>query len=74
MYLRDEKLAREVGRRIREHRTAKGLSQYDFDDIHQNSVSRYERGEAIPSLPVLLRLAEALKCRVADLVPEGEAA
>ncbi len=71
MYVRDEHLAREVGRRIREQRTAKGLSQYDVDDVHQNSVSLYERGEKLPSLPVLLRLAKSLECRLTDLLPEG---
>jgi transcriptional regulator with XRE-family HTH domain len=59
------------GQRLRELRTDRGLSQYalaDLCDSNKPFISELERGVKVPSLTMILRLAEALECRVVDLV------
>jgi transcriptional regulator with XRE-family HTH domain len=59
------------GRRLRELRTARDLSQYALADLcgsHKPFISELERGVKVPSLTMILRLADALECRVYDLV------
>ncbi len=62
---------------LRSVREARGWSQYRLAkhlDVDESTVSRWESGNRTPTLPMLYRIAEALGCRVADLVPEREAA
>lgn len=64
---------RKVGARIRELRKERGLSQdtLAFDaGIAVNSVATIERGEANPSVAVLLAISRVLKVRVRDLVDD----
>jgi transcriptional regulator with XRE-family HTH domain len=59
------------GQRLRELRLARDLSQYALADLcgsHKPFISELERGVKVPSLTMILRLAEALHCRVYDLV------
>ncbi len=59
------------GQRLRELRVARELSQYALADLcgsHKPFISELERGVKVPSLTMILRLAEALDCRVYDLV------
>ncbi|HEX8619030.1 MAG TPA: helix-turn-helix transcriptional regulator [Thermoanaerobaculia bacterium] len=59
------------GSHLRELRTARGLTQSQLADRCRSNVpfiSNLERGMTAPSLAMLLRLAEALECRVVDLV------
>src|SRR4051794_16541181 len=59
------------GQRLRELRLARDLSQYALADLcgsHKPFISELERGVKGPSLTMVLRLAEALACRVYDLV------
>lgn len=59
------------GQRLRELRVARDLSQYALADLcgsHKPFISELERGVKVPSLTMILRLAEALDCRVYDLV------
>jgi transcriptional regulator with XRE-family HTH domain len=59
------------GAHLRELRTARGLTQGQLADRCRSNVpfiSNLERGLSAPSLAMLLRLAEALECRVVDLV------
>jgi transcriptional regulator with XRE-family HTH domain len=59
------------GRRLRELRLARDLSQYALADLcgsHKPFISELERGVKVPSLTMILRLAEALDCRVYELV------
>lgn len=64
---------RKLGARIRELRKERGLSQdaLAFDaGVAVNSIATIERGEANPSVAVLLAIAKVLKVRVRDLVDE----
>jgi transcriptional regulator with XRE-family HTH domain len=60
-----------LGREIRRHRKALGLSQEVLAEragLHRNYVGFLERGERNPSATTLFVLARALQVRVADLV------
>jgi len=64
---------RKVGARIREFRKERKLSQeaLAFDaGLAVNSIATIERGEANPSVAVLLAISRALKVRVRDLVDD----
>lgn len=59
------------GPHLRELRVARGLTQAELADGARSNVifiSRLERGVTTPTLGMLLRLAEALECRVTELV------
>ena len=64
---------KKIGARIRELRTERGLSQeaLAFEaDLAVNSIATLERGEANPSIAVLLSIARVLKVKLRDLVDE----
>ena len=59
------------GQRLRELRTARNLTQGELADrcgSNHPFISNLERGVKVPSLTMVLRLAEALECRVSDVV------
>ena len=50
--------------RLKEARTAKGVSQQDLAKlakVHYTNIGRYERGDAVPSADVLNKIARALE-------------
>lgn len=62
-----------VGKRIKDIRTAKGLSQVDVvgkmqGEIDPTNISRIEAGRTNPTLFTLFRLAEALEVDITKLV------
>jgi transcriptional regulator with XRE-family HTH domain len=60
-----------LGREIRRHRKALGLSQEVLAEragLHRNYVGFLERGERNPSATTIFVLARALEVRVSDLV------
>lgn len=64
---------RKVGASIRELRKERGLSQETlaFDaGLAVNSIATIERGEANPSVAVLLAIARVLKVKVRDLLDD----
>lgn len=68
-----EDLRRRVGARIRSAREAKRLSQRELADliagpVESNTVSRWERGEIMPSWPYLEAVARALDVTIAWLL------
>jgi transcriptional regulator with XRE-family HTH domain len=65
----------EFGRRVRQLRHAKGLSQEglaDRADIHRTYIGGIERGERNPTLTMIMRLAEALGVPPTRLLGETE--
>ena len=59
------------GERLRELRIARKLTQEELAarcESNRPFISNLERGVMIPSLTMVLRLAEALECRVYELV------
>lgn len=67
----ETRLLVEIGRRIRDRRRRKGLSQESVASlarVRPGTLSRVETGKAEPGIHVLKRLADALACTVGDLV------
>jgi transcriptional regulator with XRE-family HTH domain len=59
------------GRHLRELRLAKNLTQQQLAaliDSNHPFISNMERGLTLPGLAMLVRLADALKCKVSELV------
>jgi transcriptional regulator with XRE-family HTH domain len=59
------------GRHLRELRIARNLTQQQLAaliDSNHPFISNMERGLTLPGLAMLVRLAEALECRVSELV------
>ena len=62
------------GARLRAIRTKAGLSQEALGmdaDLHRTFVSMVERGERNVTIATVEKLAKALKCRMADLMPDA---
>lgn len=65
-------LSREIGGRIAKRRKALGLTQANLAErigVDPESVSRFERGKHLPSLPTLANIAAQLGTPVAALMP-----
>lgn len=67
----DEDLLRElqgiIAKNVRATRHARGLSQPDLSErtgITQANISLIERGQAMPQVPTLVKLARALRTKV----------
>lgn len=61
-----------VGQELKRRRTAAKLTQVQLAEkvrVAPNTIARIESGNRRPSLPMLQRIADALKCRVGDLLP-----
>jgi len=59
------------GQRLRELRQKYGLTQQQLSvatGLTEGYISNMERGQKVPSLTTILRLAVALGCRVTELV------
>lgn len=66
-----ELVYRKMGAKIRYYRQLKGINQTDFSvqlSISSQYLSKIENGKRIPSLPVLLSIAEALGIELAELL------
>lgn len=63
-----------LGEKMKETRTAAGLSQQqagDVSGVHRISIAKFETGKTVPTLAVLYRLAAAYGVTVCDLLPPG---
>jgi transcriptional regulator with XRE-family HTH domain len=70
-----DKIAQEIGNRLKETRKAQGKTQFQVAWPAGCSIaelSQYEHGLKLPQVPRLLRLAESLGISIADLVPKPE--
>jgi transcriptional regulator with XRE-family HTH domain len=59
------------GRRLRELRTGRGLSQRALAEMIDSThpfISQMENGATLPGLAMLMKLADALDCNVTELV------
>ncbi|QDU26254.1 anaerobic benzoate catabolism transcriptional regulator [Anatilimnocola aggregata] len=66
---------RQLGLRVWALRAKKGLSQEGLGldvDLHPTFVSMVERGERNVTIATVEKLAKALKCRMADLMPDAD--
>ena len=71
MNLSDQQFLRRLGARIREQRTALGLSQLELGrkcELHRTFIGSIERGERNVSILNLRVIAKALRVGLADLL------
>jgi len=71
----DQELAEAFGLSVRKVRQNKGISQEDLAmiaEIERSHVGKIERGQHMPTLALILRLARALGVRSALLMNETE--
>lgn len=71
--IREQQLAKAVGKAIASKRLTAGLTQEEVAEslgIGYEAVSRMERGLIIPTVARLVELAETLDCDVAELVTQ----
>lgn len=72
--IRDEKLIRAFGLRLRKIRRSLDLSQEDLADranIQANQISRIENGRSNPTLSTIVALSKALGIEAGELIPSG---
>lgn len=61
------------GTHLRQVRTKRGISQEKLGEIaglHRTFVSMVERGERNVTIATVEKIAQALECRMADLMPD----
>ena len=61
---------------IKKVRLAVGMSQEDLakaSGVSRIAIARYETGERVPSVIIAARIANALGCKVDDLIKEESA-
>jgi len=66
-------ILKKIGKRIKEVRLQKGISQADLvgkmdGNIDPTNISRIEAGRTNPTVITLFRIAEAMDMKLADLV------
>jgi len=71
--LEKSEILKKVGKRIKEVRLQKGISQADLvgkmqGEIDPTNISRIESGRTNPTVFTLFRIAEALEVRLNDLL------
>ena len=72
----DAAAAAAFGSAIRDLRTAKGMSQEALAAaavVERSHMGKIERGQHMPSLAAILKLAAALECTAAELIAATEA-
>ena len=69
-----EKLAKEIGQRIREMREKKGISLKEFEtfenSIERGNLSEIENGNSLPSVFTLYKIAQVIGCKISDFIKE----
>ena len=66
-----EDISKQFGKKVREIRLKKGLSQGDVArrlNLHRSYISGIERGVRNPSLKVIQKVAKALDVKVGDIL------
>ena len=66
-----EDISKQFGKKVREIRLKKGLSQGDVArrlNLHRSYISGIERGVRNPSLKVIQKVANALDVKVGDIL------
>jgi len=72
----DPKLAQAFGDAVRSARLARGIAQEELAalaGIERSHMGKMERGEHLPTLALILKVANALKMSAAELMADTEA-
>lgn len=69
-----EKLAINIGKRIREIREKKGISLKQFENfensIERGDMSQIENGNTLPTVYTLFKIAQVLGVKISDFIKE----
>jgi len=68
---RDNKVLKQLGKRVKEARVNAGVSQEELAwqcEIDRTYISKIERGIANPSFLILVKVAEVLKIRLTTII------
>ncbi|HMV10438.1 MAG TPA: helix-turn-helix transcriptional regulator [Cyclobacteriaceae bacterium] len=69
-----EKLAKDIGQRIREIREKKGISLKEFEtyenSIERGNLSEIENGNTLASVFTLYKIAQILGVKISDFIKE----
>jgi transcriptional regulator with XRE-family HTH domain len=71
MQLSEKEIINKIGENIRELRLERQLSQFQLQvdsNISKNQIGRIERGEHVPNVITLLKIAEALDVSISKIV------
>lgn len=71
----DEQFIKEIGKKIKEIRKEKGLTQLDLSvksHCEENSIYRFEKGMSNPTIKTLFHIAQGLEVEVHELLPDQE--
>lgn len=66
---------KDIGKRIRDLRTAMKLTQSQFAELvglSEDSIGKVERGISVPTIDTLMKMAEGLKVTLAELLEEPQ--
>lgn len=72
----DAELAQAFGAAVRALRTERGIAQEmlaNLAGIERSHLGKIERGEHMPTLAIIFKIAEALECSTAVLMTQTEA-
>ena len=72
----DAELAQAFGSAVRALRTERGIAQEmlaNLAGIERSHLGKIERGEHMPTLAIIFKIAEALECSTAVLMTQTEA-
>ncbi|WP_283637081.1 helix-turn-helix domain-containing protein [Aquaticitalea lipolytica] len=67
----EKEIIKQIGDNIRQLRLERHLSQFQLQvdaNVAKNQIGRIERGERIPNVITLLKVAEALDVSISDIV------
>lgn len=71
MQLSEKEIIKKIGENIRQLRLERHLSQFQLQvdaDVAKNQIGRIERGEHVPNIISLIKIAEALDVRISEIV------
>jgi len=71
MQLSQKDILKKIGENIRELRIERRLSQFQLNvdsELSKNQVGRIERGEHIPNIITLIKISEALKVNISEIL------
>ena len=71
-HMSTDKTTAKIAENLKEIRQKRGLTQVEVADkagLHVNSYAKIERGEAMPEVETLGKIAKALRVKSSDILP-----
>lgn len=71
--LTDAEISKKIGNKIGFYRNERTLSQEKLAElvgVERNTITRYENGQSLPKITILMRIAKDLQVQIPDLLPD----